>query len=297
MKLSQSFFAVIMALCVLITGISCSTGKHTKSTKLNGVWQAQPIVVDGNSKDWPSPYPSYDPKALIGYAYSNDSENLYLTMETGDEMTQMKILKQGFTLWIDTTGNKDKSVAIHFPLESDNEDLQMAREQGQQHAQQGLGKKLLFDKIRKGVEDVNQYSLEGFKGCNGNFTLKQTNDCGITVAIAMDEYNELIWEAAIPFKAIYNKTQLTKRDRGRSISVCFALKGVKRPPSKTTGQGENNGSGMHGGGGGMGGGMRGGGGGMRGAGSHGGANNAANEREHLYETTNTWKQFVLELKP
>src|ERR1700733_16221077 len=93
----------------ILSILSCGSSHHSGKGKavLPGTWQPEPIVIDGDSKDWPSPYPNYDAKAMVAYATSNDKENLYITMETGDELTQIKILKQGMIVSIDTSGNKD----------------------------------------------------------------------------------------------------------------------------------------------------------------------------------------------
>src|ERR1039458_2943062 len=78
---------------------SCGSSKHASTKRLPGTWQAQAITIDGKNTDWPSPYPEYDDKAMLGYAVSNDKDNLYITVETGDPATQLKILRNGLTVW------------------------------------------------------------------------------------------------------------------------------------------------------------------------------------------------------
>src|SRR6267154_5604685 len=108
--------SVVALLLSVISIASCGSSKHSKSKKLPGVWQAEPITIDGNNKDWPSPYPEYDQKAMLGYAVSNDKNNLYITVETGDPATQLKILREGLTVWIDKTGKQEQVTAINYPL-------------------------------------------------------------------------------------------------------------------------------------------------------------------------------------
>lgn len=50
-----------------------------------------------------------DSKAKIEYI---DKENLYITMKSGDKMTQMRILNAGMSVWIDLSGKKDKVTGI-----------------------------------------------------------------------------------------------------------------------------------------------------------------------------------------
>ncbi|MBA3828106.1 MAG: hypothetical protein H0X33_04145 [Taibaiella sp.] len=282
---------------ILLLLVSCTMGKGRHSEKLSGVWQPVPITIDGDSKDWPLPYPSYDAKAMIGYAYSNDKDNLYLTVETGDEMTQLKMLKAGFTVSIDTSGGKGQTVNIHYPLPGDSDPLDMPFVKGKKHDDdmtiskpQVQTKESILRRLNSALGHATQMSLGGFNKCDGTFLVQQQNNCGIKVKAAIDEYNELIWEIAIPFKGFYKRAQLDPSDVGKAISVCFAIKGFKHPSTSdnTSGAGMGNG-GM---GGGMhsnamaGGGARGGGGPMRSAPGN-------NPREHLYESTKTWKTFGL----
>ena len=115
----------------------------------------------------------------------------------------------------------------------------------------------------------------------------QNNPCGIKVTIRMDEYKELVWEAKIPFKAIYNR-EITAADAGKPVSVCFAIKAFKSPSSKNN---DNSNIGMNSQmGGGRGGGMG------RGGGRGGRMTSGDNSRDFLFETTKTWKQFGLAWK-
>ena len=290
-RLLQVFFIIALA--------ACGSSKHASTTKLPGTWQAQPIAVDGDSKDWPSPYPSYDAKAKVGYAMSNDKDNLYITMETGDAMTQIKMLRSGMTVWIDTGGGKNQAMAINYPLAAENADIQMDRKQEgdvQQNNPESMDReKRMQMRARRALDGALQLSLEGFGACNGGFLVKQTNNCGIVVRLAMDEYNEMIWEASIPLKALYGKDQLNKKDDGRPISVCFNIKAIKKPEKPKGDSGGMNeggsGTGMHGGG------MHGGGGGGMRGGGHGASTEASGgERTSMFESTKTWKQFGLAYK-
>lgn len=288
--------SVITVFCFvfLLLFVSCGGARHTakSSAALPGTWQSQPIVIDGDSKDWPSPYPNYDAKAKVAYATSNDRENLYITMETGDEMTQIKILKQGMTVSIDTGGHKSADFNINYPLQNDNEPLELSKKDfgPKKGGMDDYENKQLEKKISKSAQDANQFSLDGFMHCNGGFMAKQTTPCGIAVRMRIDEYKELVWEAVIPFKAIYNKETISAADAGKPISVCFAVKAFKKADSKNSGGDNNTGGGMNNGmgGAGMNSSMQGRG---RGGGRGGNRGKAEDPMQHLYENTKTWKFF------
>ena len=300
-------------LATMLTGLmilsSCSGSKHPKK-RLAGVWQSTPIVVDGNGKDWPSPYPEYDSKAMLGYAVSNDKDNLYITVETGDQATQLKILHEGLTVWIDKNGGNEKTMAINYPLPDDYKSNKTKSAKDEERkglpgggVEQGSGAEhrlrgMLAEKIKKALDDAKEFSLQGFKSCNTQFPVLEKDSCGIVVSINIDEFNELVWEATIPFKSFYYKAGIDARDKGKPISVCFETTGQKRPASQSGGSHKGGGGGggmrpsMSMGGRGMG--MSMGGGGMRGGGGGNQTSNpTTNPLEPLYITTATWKKIGL----
>lgn len=255
-----------------------------------GTWQSQPVVIDGDNRDWPSPYPNYDSKARVAYATSNDWKNLYITMQTGDEMTQMKILKQGMVVSIDTAGKKEGQLNISYPLQNDNETVDITKGAFSNDAQSSFRGKQTEKKLDKLTKDANQYTTSGFYNCNGGFLVSQAAPCGIKVTIRMDEYKELVWEAVVPLKAIYNRDSITAADAGKPISVCFSVKGFKYPETKTS---DNSNTGLNNSmsAGGMGNGT------MPIGGRRGSSNSTVNPMQQLYDNTKTWKQFGLAYQP
>jgi hypothetical protein len=274
--MQHRFFLFIACLAL----VSCGAGKHNGSTaSLPGTWQPTPIVIDGDNKDWPSPYPNYDAQSMVAYATSNDARNLYVTMETGDEMTQIKILKRGLTLSIDTTGKKSPQFEINYPLPNENEPLDMIRPDGQKTA---LAKKQSEQKLNSLVQEANQFSLNGFSECSGGFMVHQILPCGIKVKARIDEFKELVWEAVIPFKLIYGRDTLSAGDAGKAISVCFGVNSFKAASTKSAGDNSSMTSTP---------GMAGNNSRMRNQGTV--SPNKNDPNQHLYNHTKTWKQFGL----
>jgi hypothetical protein len=279
-----------LAAIMLSTTVSCSMLHKHKTTAMPGTWQAEPITIDGDSKDWPSPYPNYDSKSMVAYATSNDRTNLYITMETGDEIAQLKILRQGMTVSIDTSGGRQTPFNINYPLLNDSDPLELPNAEGLQHMSQQFKARLY-----KQAETANQFSLDGFPACNGGFLATQTAPCGVKVRMRIDEYKQLVWEAQVPFKAIFGTDELPAAYAHKPISVCFAVKGLHRASPK----GDNSTDASQNGMGGMGGnGAQGSfGGNSRQRGMSGGRNTAqTSPTDRLYETTKTWKHFGLEYR-
>lgn len=282
--------AVLFLVCTLFfTLIACKSTKTSGTKKLPGTWQKEAIAVDGSNKDWPSPYPTYDEDAMIGYAISNDKNNLYISVETGDLATQLKILRGGLTVWIDKTGANNKLTAINFPIPQEEKyPLQL-------HANSPDKQRLeLEDKVSAALLNASEYSLQGFKSCNLQYPIKENDTCGIIVRIAVDADNELVWEAVIPFKTFYPKHTIDARDKGKPMSICIETTCLKKPAggSQISGSRVNDirSVGMRPGlsVGGMGLGMNVGRGRPRGGAAPQYGNNIA---EPLYRSTVTWKKF------
>lgn len=273
--------------------LSCSSLKRSgKNTAVPGVWQATPIVVDGDCTDWPSPYPNYDAKAKVAYATSNDRENLYITLQTGDPLTQIKILKQGLTVSIDTSGRKDPAFNINFPLQNEDDltDLFSRADHGPSGASSHLARQ--FDqKLKKSAESCNQFSIDGFGACSGGYLVSQELPCGVRVKLGIDEYKQLVWEAVVPFKAIYDRETITPAQAGKPISVEFSVKAFKAPSSKAdAGATPMGGNSMQPGGLGAGGRMNSTATGMSPGGS---TSNKEHPMQHLYDPSKTWKHFTI----
>jgi hypothetical protein len=289
----KSFFACSLFLCSFFITISCNTEKHGhKSTKLPGNWQATPVVADGRQNEWPSPLPYNNNKAMISYDISNDKDNLYVIVVSGDAATELKILRKGIVVWIDKNGTQEEKTSICYPSDNDKGPIrQGARNQSQggdqSQGQQGQGKDLM-QAVDKSISTADEFFLQGFKGCNGKYYALTGDSCKIKVACGLDEYDQLVWEAVIPFKAFYTKTEIDNRDKGRPISVCFDMLGLDKPAGQGN-SGHGGGSGMHMGGmgfgmGGMGMGM-----GMH-PGGGGGRRSGGTPNEQLYTSYTFWPQ-------
>jgi hypothetical protein len=224
----QKLSVIAIASCLLFFCMSCGSGRKSgqSSERLHGTWQATPIAADGKSNDWPASYPFQNNKALISYDITNDLNNVYITVKTGDQATELKLLRKGLVIWIDKTATKTQTTSVCFP--SDNEN----NRPGQTTIQ---GKQQFAQRIDEALANVNEFFLQGFKGCRGKFTLAQGDSCGIKVGVGLDEYDQLVWEVTIPFKSFYPKDQIDRRDMGRPLDICFDIEGMTRP----AGEGNN----------------------------------------------------------
>src|ERR1041384_3535544 len=154
----------LKAASVLLLSVYVLTSGCSKTIYPLG-WQATPVTVDGNLSDWTLPLPFYDPETKLNYSITNDAKNLYICMRTNDLQAQMKMLRAGFTLWLDVAGKKNQSTGIRYPLSQHLPD-----KQGESNYQRG--EKPDFQKIRKRLlGEQKQMEIIGFRNAVNGLTL------------------------------------------------------------------------------------------------------------------------------
>jgi hypothetical protein len=100
--------SAIFILFFILLFISCN------SKSAESVWTDKAIAVDGIDSDWSEiPVNFYEDEEL-GFAISNDNENLYLLMRFTNPEWARTIRMQGITLWIDQDGGKDRVFGLKY---------------------------------------------------------------------------------------------------------------------------------------------------------------------------------------
>ena len=273
----------IMLLSVITLMIeSCS------KTVYPSAWQDTPVNVDGRLSEWNVPLPYYDESTRLNYAISNDKKNLYVCIRASNEETQTKMLRAGFTLWIDTTGKKNKTIGITYPLPQ----RMLMNHSAYTSNQQQKGESS-FDK-QKILSDQKQMLMTGFKNADNGLSLIGKKD-GVTVAVNYDSAGVMTYEASIPFST-FRDADFSNADAIKTWSVGLEEKGLEQGQGKGNHGGGGGGGGM--GGGGMGGGRGGmrGGGGRGGRGGGGGGNRSQGENSSLTEPAEVWNYIKLSSK-
>jgi len=234
--------------------ISCS------KEVISSLWHEKDIIRENETGALETPLRFFDSKSRLQYTVLNDKENLYICVKAMENQTQIKLMKAGLQIWIDTTGRGKKQINLSYPLPAEdpkNTDSREARngsynEKTAQHNQFLLAHPDMM--------------LTGFKGsCNGLLPIE--NKFGIAVNIHWDSIGTLVYKARIPFRSFYYGLSNDK-DFNKLMSIKLIVPALMRDKEASTNTsrgrtGSRNGGGMEGG---MSGGGRGmgGGGGMRG---------------------------------
>ena len=83
--------------------------------KLESRWLDRVITIDGRDTDWQDAR-VYIEDASMGMGLLNDGEHLYLTLSLSNRQVIAQAMRQGFTVWFDPTGGRNKIFGIRFPL-------------------------------------------------------------------------------------------------------------------------------------------------------------------------------------
>jgi hypothetical protein len=248
-----------------------------------GHYQDAPVTADGVPSEWKMPLRFTNTAYTMQYNVTNDDQNLYVAVSSLDDMTQLRILRSGMTIYFDPKGKKNKDISLHFPIQKGPDQNGYRRRgdgsttyyQNQNNAQTRDTRK------EELLLQSNFYNTTGFTGIeNGQFSVGDAK-APIHVGIKLNNQDSLlVYEVIIPLKIILGPDWAAKAAK-RNFSVGVVLDAV-------SGSGGGGGGGRPGGFGGMRGmGMRGmGGGGMGGGGGggrrYGGGQQAQKEDDNWY---------------
>jgi hypothetical protein len=286
---------LLMFIVSAIVFASCSPTNYPV-----GKYQSEAIIADGNASDWGLPLRFGNETGSLQYSITNDRDNIYVSVASNDQATQMKMLRAGLKIYIDTKGKKSTDMGLVYPFK-EQEVMTNRRMENRNTSPTAMKQKMILD--------ADIFSTTGFINMeNRIYDLKDTSH--IKIGMNYDTYNNLVFEAIIPLKYVL-ATPITN-SKAPSISVGIIVNNMggmgNRQPASMVGMNRAEGAGMNNGmggmrnggmGGAMGSGMRGS--GMRGGGgagmSRGGANMRSNGGYNNSGPITNWYQFKLAYQP
>lgn len=231
MSVYKSYGLGVLASCLLACSCRSTRTDQQALTPQKAVWQHRPLVIDGSDGDWVKPLPYFDSKKKLAYSVSNDRDNIYIQLTTKDELEQRKIVQGGLTVWINGQAEKNETnaVGIGFPTDSrNNRDKSIL----------AAARPDLYTNKRESLNDLKDYSLFGFNKDNAvqYYDYGSSNEAGVQVEINFNPAGELVYEALVPFKAIFPKNS-SPTAGNRSIAVGFVIEGLPPQPGMRNGGG------------------------------------------------------------
>ncbi|TPG66646.1 hypothetical protein [Hymenobacter nivis] len=230
---------------------------------------ASPPTIDGLSTDWGPDSLRYDVESKLQYAVLNDQRAVYVRLKVSDPMTQGRLLSQGFTVWLDSTGQNQQQLGVRYKLHPEPVAKPELDANGQPVAAAPMSLKDRRARLAQALADVHDMELLNYKGNKEPTYTDTQSPLGVKLGLALDAQDNIVYELAVPLRLLYRKVPNLASGQRAKVGVTVLSNRMAMPKGSgadDSGYGVGGSNGGMGGRGGMGGyGGRGyGGGGMRG---------------------------------
>jgi len=108
-RAATGFGIGLLALAAGLLASGCSR------VNLSCAWQSTAIVVDGQTREWSSPWYALADER-IALSVTNDETFLYLGIAPSGSDVQAQMMRGGITIWLDPTGGQRRDFGIRYPL-------------------------------------------------------------------------------------------------------------------------------------------------------------------------------------
>jgi hypothetical protein len=100
---------------ILILFLFLLVGCGNSNLELNSNWRDREITVDGKNVDWLGTMLFFEGDN-VSVGLLNDENFFYICVIVEDQFMRTQVMRQGFTLWFDPAGGKEKTFGIKYPL-------------------------------------------------------------------------------------------------------------------------------------------------------------------------------------
>jgi hypothetical protein len=126
----------------------------------------------------------------MGIGLQNDADNLYIFLKAINRAAQIKIMRNGLTVWLDAVGKKNKTFGIHYPIGMQNPGMPL---RGYQPPGAESGElRRQFAQIPDTMEIIGPHKNE-----RNSFSVRDIE--GLTVSLH-DSLGVMIYELTIPLR-------------------------------------------------------------------------------------------------
>ena len=107
---------ILPLLSTLVISFTCLAQNSNVIEKLNSS-----ILVDGQSSDWSSYNSNIIKNSNISYSIVNDNKLIYFLFKFPEKSAQLKVLRAGLEIKIDTLGKNNFPISVIYPYSIDRE--------------------------------------------------------------------------------------------------------------------------------------------------------------------------------
>lgn len=235
LNIKQSLIACAIGILVLCT-VGCD------EQELNSNWLNREIIIDAKSDDWLDTLYYFEGKNL-SIGFFNDENHLYVCMLAEHPMLQAQAVGQGFTIWFDPDGGKEKAFGIKFPIG-------MRSMHEQQDSMSTQGGEFDRDKMREAFEkSLADLEILGPGRAKQQIPVKEAK--GIEIKVR-NETGLLVYELKVPLRSDEEHPYAIGSNAGNAIGVGLEIPETDMDEMRSAMQGQMGGQGGMPPGGGMG---------------------------------------------
>ncbi len=184
--------ASIFLSSVIITAVISSLFlTNCGTTEIISKWQTNEITVDGSQVDWESKL-KFIEEEEIAIGISNNENNLFICLSTTDVFKMTKLLRMGFTVWLEPVSGDGEVIGIQYPIKSDGLSPGVMRP----GAGNEIGQEVMEQLIQKFKTEQHEFLIVN----EDKFPLNAypvSNETGFQVRIGI-EMRQLVYELKIP---------------------------------------------------------------------------------------------------
>lgn len=158
---------------------------------------ATPPTIDGQTTDWGPDSLRYDADSKLQYQVLNDQRAVYIRLKAANPQTQGRLLHQGFTVWLDTTGRNQQQFGVRFVLP--REPIPAEGTGG------SSGSDDRHSRLSRALAGAREMELLNYKGNKEPTYTDTQSPLGVKLATALDAQDNLVYELAVPLRLLYRK--------------------------------------------------------------------------------------------
>jgi hypothetical protein len=208
-------------------------------TSIVTAWQNEPLSI-AETEAWLTPT-NTDKRSKLEYALSNDRENLYITLQTADPATRIRIIRAGLEIEIQTPENAKNPAIVGYPLPEER--ITLFDGVGRQEGPRDRNRQDPREMFERVMANQTKLNLSGFNN-HPNGRVPLGNEGGINIALDMDSQGVIIYKAIIPLNTFLAEALSEKRAQANNILTIRinALDVPSGPPGNFRGPGMPGGS-------------------------------------------------------
>ena len=277
------YFVLLTVFCQI------AYGQKLNNVQEGGVQAPANVKIDGKLREWGSSLQAYNKATGLYYTLANNAQNIFLVIQSTDQVNSRKIIAGGISLTINTDGKKKEKDAfvLTFPMVSQSAMRGQFRRRGNNGDQAGAPDSAAILAMRQQVHNAaKEITVSCFKDI-ADSVISIYNEYGIQASVDYDAKGNLVYELAIPLSLLHIAVTDAKE-----LAYNIKVNGIQLGNRGGEGGGGNEGGGGGFGGGGGRRGSSGGGGGFGGGGGGRGGGGGA-DLQSMMSPTDFWGKYVL----